>query len=414
MQVDLPTIGAAREPAVLLRRLVEEGGTSPWRRPLGLFANSAGRFPLFSPVRGVVRWHAALNQPTRGPVCTIEPDGMRVPPVRPIDRVGPVTAGLVVTYVGPLPGWFPLFARSLQANPWLTVYLVGPSREQIACELPDNVKPVPMTLDDVRQRARVCFGFMPALAHPYKLCDLKPTYGEVFADLLADHDWFGWGDLDLVYGRLGDLLAAELRSDAPILLSQGSCCLCRNTPEMRTLYRAEEPGVLGWRDAMKDPVNRIFDEFGALHRLCEQLNVPTLMPPVRADVCSSSHRLTLASDFSCEIDYPEQAFTWRNGRLFREFYDGDRYGRREFGFIHLQKRRMQPPSAEVLRAEHLAICPDRFELIGPEPLTREEMRRLNPSRPLRDLLWRMYRPWGRVRRLLRERALRRRYTAEPS
>lgn len=415
MQVRLPPIGLPGEPAVQLERWVGDGQRVGWRQPLGQFRNSAGRFPLFAPVRGVVRWRHPAEQSVAGVVCEVLPDQPIPPPPRPSHQLRPGLAGLVIAYVGRLPEWFPVFARSLEANPWLTVYVVGASPGQIAPPTPRNIVPVPMTLDEIRDRASRCFGFTPALPRPYKLCDLKPAYGDLFADLLADHDWFGWGDLDVVYGRLGDLLERELLDDdASMLLSQGSCCFCRNTAEMRTLYQAESPGILGWREAFTDPVNRIFDEPGGFHPLCDRLNIPVAMPPLRADINADLWQLRVASPFSREIDYPEQAFTWREGRLYREFFDGGQYGRREFGFIHLQKRRMATPSVDLLQTAHFAICPDRFEPIGPEPLTREQMRALNPSRPLADFIRQCGRPFRKARRLLRERSLRRRYTRRPA
>lgn len=415
MQVRLPPIALPSEPSILLERWIAQGELVGWRQPLGLFSNSAGRFPLFSPARGTVRWCVEPGDPATDVVCEVQPDPRQPAPFSIPVALRPPTAGLVVAYVGRLPGWFPLFARSLAANPWLTVYLLGQTSDQIDGPLPSNLVPVPMTVDEIRERASRCFGFSPSLVRPYKLCDLKPAYGEVFEELLADHDWFGWGDLDVVYGALGRLLAADLRgSDAVMLLTQGSFCLLRNTPEMRALYRSEGPGIVKWYEVLTDPVNRIFDEFGGLHPLCDRLNVPVAMPPIRADIRADRWQLRIASPFSREIDYPEQAFTWREGRLFREFYDGDRYGRREFGYVHLQKRRMLPPGDEVLRAEHVAICPDRFEVIGPEPLTKQQMRALNPSRPLRDLATSVARPFRKARRLYREWSLRHRYTPRPS
>ena len=44
------------------------------------------------------------------------------------------------------------------------------------------------------------------LRSPYKLCDLKPAYGYIFNNLLKDFDYWGYSDLDLLFGNLDELL----------------------------------------------------------------------------------------------------------------------------------------------------------------------------------------------------------------
>lgn len=41
---------------------------------------------------------------------------------------------------------------------------------------------------------------------PYKLCDLKPFYGVIHEDILSKYDYWGDGDIDLVYGDLNRTL----------------------------------------------------------------------------------------------------------------------------------------------------------------------------------------------------------------
>ena len=47
-----------------------------------------------------------------------------------------------------------------------------------------------------------CFDFAITLHTPYKLCDYKPAYGEIFAPELSGYDFWGYGDMDLVFGDL--------------------------------------------------------------------------------------------------------------------------------------------------------------------------------------------------------------------
>lgn len=117
---------------------------------------------------------------------------------------------VIIPYFGTLPEWFDLFLRTCGANRefhWLI-----PTDDDRHFSPPPNV-----TL-----RRETLHGFKRGVAEtlnikaenlawgPYKLCDLKPFYGLIFADDVAGYDYWGFGDLDLFYGRLRDFVNAEM------------------------------------------------------------------------------------------------------------------------------------------------------------------------------------------------------------
>ena len=54
----------------------------------------------------------------------------------------------------------------------------------------------------MKERIQRIFDFPISLERPYKLCDYKPSYGEVFKDELAGYDFWGNCDIDLVWGNI--------------------------------------------------------------------------------------------------------------------------------------------------------------------------------------------------------------------
>jgi len=73
---------------------------------------------------------------------------------------------------------------------------------------PPNVKVHKCTMNDVFDRAEKIYGLKFKSRYPYKLCDLKSFYGKIFEDELKDYEYWGYGDSDVVYGKLpafGDL-----------------------------------------------------------------------------------------------------------------------------------------------------------------------------------------------------------------
>lgn len=46
--------------------------------------------------------------------------------------------------------------------------------------------------------------------NPYKLCDLKPFYGFLHSDLIKDYAFWGFGDIDIIWGNIAKYYSLEL------------------------------------------------------------------------------------------------------------------------------------------------------------------------------------------------------------
>jgi len=74
----------------------------------------------------------------------------------------------------------------------------------------------------------------------YKLCDLKPFYGLIHKEDLARYEFWGFGDIDLIYGDLSSVIDEETlsRYDFISLHSErvsGHLFLMRNIAESNKL-----------------------------------------------------------------------------------------------------------------------------------------------------------------------------------
>lgn len=75
---------------------------------------------------------------------------------------------------------------------------------------------------------------------PYKLTDLKPFIGIIHEQELKDYDFWGMGDLDLVYGNLGMVINNANLDKYDVITTHnyhiaGHCCFCRNNRYYRNL-----------------------------------------------------------------------------------------------------------------------------------------------------------------------------------
>jgi len=206
----------------------------------------------------------------KGSARATQPDGKRIL--------------LICDYFGRWPAWIDLFLRSCAHNPsidWLI---------HTDCPLPEvrpvNVRFVQMSLGDycsfVAQRLDLKFSpyryrpNRPAAPIYTNLADLRPCYGELHAEAIEGYDYFGWCDIDLVFGNLSHFLTPELLSKDLITFDKSLCVghftLLRNDARMRQVYR----DIPQWRNRIEGrkretPWDDSLDE-AWLSRLCSPLH----------------------------------------------------------------------------------------------------------------------------------------------
>jgi hypothetical protein len=99
----------------------------------------------------------------------------------------------------------------------------------------------------------------------YKITDLKPIQGDIYFDDIQHYDYYGFGDLDVIYGNIrafyhDDILIHDLISSHEGIIS-GHLCLFRNVASMRKAYLK----VGNWIALLEDPSSTRFDEHAFSH-----------------------------------------------------------------------------------------------------------------------------------------------------
>lgn len=148
---------------------------------------------------------------------------------------------ILAAYFGNLPAFAQLFLESCNRNPSIEFLLVGDAWEGLGQDdVPSNCRLIPIGMADMKERILRQTGFQPNFESPYKLCDFKPAFGEVFGPELEGADYWGFTDIDLVLGNLpaflGELGRYDVFSSRKEFLS-GPFFLMRNTAEVNGLYR---------------------------------------------------------------------------------------------------------------------------------------------------------------------------------
>lgn len=102
---------------------------------------------------------------------------------------------VIFPYFGILPPQYKMWRASVLCNESI-VFLFFTDCE---VEPEKNIIVHKMSFDNFRQMVQEKFDFPIVLDHPYKICDYRPAFAFIFSDYIKDYDFWGWGDLDVVY-----------------------------------------------------------------------------------------------------------------------------------------------------------------------------------------------------------------------
>jgi len=140
----------------------------------------------------------------------------------------------IIPYIGTYPWYFPYFLHSCRYNPTVD-FLIFTDNDTPELDVPDNVRIIPFTLEQFRFQATRALGFEVAIEHGYKLSDFKPVYGHIFADHIGDYDFWGYCDVDVIFGNIRLYMTNELLNEYDVISARHDYLTdCFNLKKMLT------------------------------------------------------------------------------------------------------------------------------------------------------------------------------------
>lgn len=149
------------------------------------------------------------------------------------------TIGIVVLYFGKKPISYDAWEATAVANDTIDFYIFTD-----ILEIKDNknIHVINCTFEECRSMIQKVIDFEICLESPYKLCDYKPTYGLAFKNWLKDYDFWGYCDLDVVFGNLRNYFTDEILKYSDRCLENGHISLWKNNQKMNTMFKYNERG----------------------------------------------------------------------------------------------------------------------------------------------------------------------------
>jgi len=250
----------------------------------------------------------------------------------------------VVFCIGPPPEWFSLFLATCASNPTISWQIYGDQLNGFSAA--PNVSLRAMTIHDLvfrlRDRLNINLPDNASESLSYKIVDFRPAIGVLFEQEIADFDFFGYGDIDVLYGDIrafytDAVLKHQVVSNHDRCVS-GHLSLLRNEPAIRTAFKRAHH----WRDAFSTTRNLRFDEdaffsvfqyppkIGPLRR-----TIMDLFDPVGRKLRNSNYfveqyttPLTPSPWHDGQLSHP-QTWYWYKSKIFN---DRDMF--RHFPYLH--------------------------------------------------------------------------------
>ena len=242
---------------------------------------------------------------------------------------------ILIPYFGRWPEWFPLYLENCRANP--SIDWIFYSDCPVPGDSPPNVTFKSTSFADYCRSVsrKLEIDFSPTEA--YKLCDLRPAIGQIHERDIEGYDYFGYGDIDVIYGDIREFYTDEVLRYTCISTHRnrlsGHLTLLKNTPLVRSAYRR----IPRWREFMANKEYQRLDESRFSKVFLRHKKHPQwlrrlyhLVDPLQGDGFFKEQYSTILAPIPWldgSMDHP-QVWFWQNGKLTNN-QDGGR------GFLYL-------------------------------------------------------------------------------
>lgn len=273
---------------------------------------------------------------------------------------------LVISYFGRFPNYFNLW---LESSSYTNLdFLIFTDVNMEGYNLPANVHVRNTTFDKLKTRIQKSLKKPSVvLQDAYKLCDYKITYGIVFKEELKGYDYWGYCDVDLIWGNPFLNMEADNVYNYQRLFKRGHFCLYKNDEYSRNLYkRSDLDSFFKFPYAYRTKYDCHYDELCEWNDLICKDGKLVYEEERYADIDFRYFRFRLAERNDL-LALSKQIYIWDKGHLFVYYIDKQRVKRKEVSYIHLQKRDMDIQS-QIDFSKPVLIAPNVIKNLGEEKI----------------------------------------------
>lgn len=229
---------------------------------------------------------------------------------------------LIIPYFGKWPIWFDAYLCSITTNP--TINWLCPTDCQIPKEHPKNITFLPTTLQEMNKHINLIVDANVPL-NVRKFCDLKPAYGDIFYEQVKDYDFWGFCDMDIIWGNIRKFITDDLLDKYDIISALenmvcGHFTIFKNNERNLNIYKND----LDYKKIFKTKKHLRYDEVG-LTTIVEKLYKDGLV-----NVLWDEKLLQDGIKSEVHQEYFLDRWLYENGAVY-DLFDPDR---KEYMYLH--------------------------------------------------------------------------------
>lgn len=252
---------------------------------------------------------------------------------------------LLIPYFGKFDNIFPLWLKSCEINSSIDYIIITDST--VKYSYPSNVKFLHYSFADLRKKIQKYYDFKISLESPYRLCNFRPAFGEIFEDLINGYDYWGYCDVDLIWGNIRHFLPNDISYDK--IGTFGHLTMIKNSRENNRLYRYKN----AYKIAFSNNLSLFFDE-NTFSKICEKhkfkifdLKIADLYPRYKNHYIVSERKNNIIT---------KNIFSWdkQNG-LYAIPKKENVFIKSEYAYVHFLKR---PMINKVSNSDSFYIVPN--------------------------------------------------------
>jgi hypothetical protein len=166
---------------------------------------------------------------------------------------------VIMPYFGKWPEWIDLYMYSCGNNSFIDWYFFTD------CDKLNNAYPnvfiQTISFTDYCRHVSESLKIEFNPDSPYKLCDLRPFYGCIYQDILKEYEFWGFGDIDVIWGDIVKFYTNKKLDNYDVFSTHndrlsGHFCLLRNNEKYQKLCFE----ISDWKMKLEDKTNYILDE----------------------------------------------------------------------------------------------------------------------------------------------------------
>lgn len=260
----------------------------------------------------------------------------------------------IICWLGKLPNYLPVWLKTCAYNSDYDFLLF--TDDSTPYDYPQNVIVKPFSKGFIISRIEERLTRTPSLKEAYRLCDYRPMYGIIFKEELEPYNYWGYCDIDVVFGKLNDYIPYEEIAKYDAIFNGGHLSLIKNIDSMNTLYKSKG-AIFDCSTVMKKHAVFAFDETTGIQRIARENGVKAKFGVPYIETGSKYRQLRSRMEVS---NPAHQGYYWEQGKLYRVKTEGGSVYYQNIAYIHLQKRKIDLLDETVGNCDSFWITPTGY------------------------------------------------------